>query len=76
MTVKYPVLESEILNRGIKKAAIASSVRITPRSLNNKLQGITNFTWDEACRIQSRFFPDIPKDDLFSPSVIESEHSA
>lgn len=67
----YPVLRGKIEERGIKRQAIASALGITTKSLSNKINGHAPITWPEACIIQSRFFPDIIKDDLFVISVEE-----
>lgn len=74
--MKYPRLEREMLIRGIKKPDIALHIRIAVRSLNNKLKGITRFSWDEACRIQAQFFPDLTKDELFQVDESQTEQSA
>lgn len=66
MRPKYPVLAGEIAKRGIKKTVIASAVNVSDRALYNKIVGTTPFTWPEVCTIQSRFFPDMSKDELFS----------
>lgn len=65
MAAKYTVLAIKIFERGLKKNAIAKSINITPRAFNNKLAGITPFTWEQACSIQEIYFPDISKDELF-----------
>jgi DNA-binding Xre family transcriptional regulator len=62
----YPTLDMAIYKRGIKKLAIARQLKISERTLRNKMQGITSFTWGEVCSIQECFFPDITKDELFS----------
>ena len=66
MKIIYPVLIGEIAKRGIKKSAIATQINISVKSLYNKLSGVTPFTWDEVCKINSCFFPDMDKNDLFS----------
>lgn len=63
--IGYPVLEREIAGRGIKKKAIAESIGVTYRSLNNKLSGRVPFTWPEVSTIRNRFFPDMAPDLLF-----------
>ena len=63
---KYPTLEGEISRRGIKKKAIASALKISPKALSNKLTGKTPFTWPEACKTQEVFFPDVEMQRLFS----------
>lgn len=66
MTIKYPVLEAKITDRGIKKNKIAEAINVSYRSFTNKLSGNTAFTWDEVCVVQERFFPDMELKDLFS----------
>lgn len=66
MTPKYSTLAGEIAKRGIKKTAIADATGMSARALYNKILGVTPFTWPEVCEIQSRFFPDMAKEDLFS----------
>lgn len=59
MAVKYPVLETEIKRRGMMKKAIAARLNIDPRSLNNKLNGVSHFSWEEANAVRDNFFPDM-----------------
>lgn len=61
----YPILRAEIAKRGVKKGVIAQTLGVTPRALQNKLNGETNFTWPEVCTINDVFFPDMDKDTLF-----------
>lgn len=63
--IHYPILESEIERRGIKKRAIARSVGICDKTLNNKLSGRVSFTWPEVKAIRHQFFPDMDPDVLF-----------
>lgn len=62
----YPILESEIAKRGIKKKDIASALQISQRSFSQKINGKLHFWYDEACLIQKTFFKDVTKDSLFS----------
>lgn len=74
--VVYPVLESKIAERGIRKTTIANKLGIKARTLYNKMTGAGQFTWREVLIIQNSFFPDVPKDvlmqttpnDLFTPT--------
>lgn len=65
MNIKYQYLATKIFERGLKKGTIARSLGITHRALNNKIYGLTPFTWEQACMIQQKFFPDLGKDALF-----------
>lgn len=73
--VYYPVLAGEIAKRGIKKKAIAESIGVCNKSLNNKLAGRVPFTWPEVELIRNQFFPDMSAEGLFS-RFAQSEHSS
>lgn len=64
--VYYPTLERKIAGRGIKKKAIAESIHVCNKSLNNKLSGRVPFTWPEVSKIRNQFFPDMDYDTLFA----------
>lgn len=66
MSIRYPVLAREIKRRGIRKCAISQSLNINCKSLESRLRGFTPFTWEEACVINRRFFPDMDKTALFA----------
>ncbi len=60
----YTTFEREVKRRKIKKCAIAEALGITYKTLRLKLRGEYGFTWDEVCRLQQVFFPDMEKDEL------------
>lgn len=64
MGTPYKNLVSEIARRGIKKKAIADAIGIKERTFYNKLKGESSFTWEEICKMNNRFFPDMTKEDL------------
>lgn len=64
--IYYPMLEREIAGRGIKKKAIAESIQVCNKTLNNKLSGRVPFTWPEVSKIRKQFFPDMDPDILFA----------
>lgn len=66
MSTKFPVLNGEIANRGIAKTAIARALDVSYHSFYNKMTGTSPFTFEEACTIQERFFPDMDLRTLFS----------
>lgn len=70
--VYYPTLEREIAGRGIKKKAIAGTIGVCNKSLNNKLSGRVPFTWPEVSAIKERFFPDMTAEDLFARAEQDS----
>ncbi len=63
----YPVLESEIAKRGIKKKDLAEMLDITYRTFAQKLNGKTEFTWSEVLSLNS-VFPSVPPTELLSHS--------
>lgn len=70
--VYYPTLEREIAGRGIKKKAIAESIGVCYRALNNKLSGRVPFTFPEVSAIKDRFFPDMQLESLFARAEQDS----
>ena len=67
---KFPNLESEIKKRRIKKVSIANALDISSQSLQNKLKGVTPFTWEEVVTMQEKFFPDMSKEYLMKVAAI------
>ena len=62
--LKFETLEYLIEKRGIRKSVIARELGISEKTLRHKMQGKSKFSWEEACKIQCSFFPDIDKDTL------------
>lgn len=60
----YHFLNREIEKRGIRKTVIARWLKISNRTLQNKIAGKTDFTWTEATSLQQQFFPDIDVETL------------
>jgi hypothetical protein len=65
LKAKYKFLAGKLFDKGLKKNAVARKLGITPRALNNKIYGIAPFTWEQACTLQQKFFPEIPLEILF-----------
>lgn len=63
--MEHTKLRTALFDRGIRMRVVADSIGVSTKALYNKIDGRSRFTWNEACIIQSRFFPDISKDDLF-----------
>ncbi len=61
----YPVLETEIAARGIRKCDIAESMVLTPEQISMRLHDKTKITVEEAIHIRDKFFPDMSVEDLF-----------
>lgn len=64
--VTYPVLTAEMAKRQITKKAVAKRLGICEKTMHNKFNGVTEFTWPETCVIRDTFFPDMSKDELFA----------
>lgn len=64
--IRYPILEGKIAERGIRKKSIAQALNISPRALSNKLNGKSDFTWNEVVTIQEMYFMDVTKEELMS----------
>lgn len=62
--VKYPELEGRIAARGIKKKVIAKHIGCSDKSLSNKLNGKSRFSWEEVEAMRCAFFPDVPSEVL------------
>lgn len=63
--MEHRKLRTALFDRGIKMKVVADAIGVSTKALYNKIDGRSSFTWNEACIIQSRFFPDRTKDDLF-----------
>lgn len=64
--VLFPVLIGEMAKREVPKRALADSIGVCYKALNNKLNGKAPFTWPEVKVIRQEFFPDIPIEKLFA----------
>lgn len=61
----YPVLKSEMARRGISELQIQRLLGISQKTLYNKMNGRSAFTWPEVQLIRRNYFPDIGYDELF-----------
>lgn len=66
--MEYNFLKHLIEKRGVRRTVIARKLDISERTLRNKLDGNSPFTWEQVSVIQREFFPDVEKDELFRPS--------
>lgn len=62
----YRNLRGAIASKGIKYKKIAEVLGISAKSLSNKMNRKSPFTWEEVCTIQKEFFPEMEKDNLFA----------
>lgn len=61
----YRILRAEMFRVNISVKELAMKIDITERSLRNKINGITDFTITEACKIRPIISPNMTLEDLF-----------
>lgn len=61
----YYKLRNEIDRRGYTLENVADLVKISEKTLRNKLDGITDFTWSEVLLIRDLLSPELTLEDLF-----------
>lgn len=61
----YRVLRGEMVKADISIHELAFKVGITERSLRNKINGVTAFTWNEVLEIRKIVSPDMQLEELF-----------
>ena len=61
----YRVLKGEMVKANISIHDLAMSLDITERSLRNKINGVTAFTWNEFLIIRKIVSPDMQLEELF-----------
>ncbi len=71
----YPKLKEMIFVRGVKQKTMAEALSISTRSFSKKLNGHVPFSWPEVCILHGRFFPDIPKDELFCENKQQANYT-
>ena len=61
----HSVLRVAIKRAGITISRLAAELGISEKTLRNKLDGVTDFTWPEAQAIRNIVSPDSEIEDLF-----------
>ena len=69
--VIYPELEAQLAKKGCYKMKLAELLGIMPRTLSNKLSGVSHFTVEEAIQIQEQWFSDMTVNELFQKKESE-----
>lgn len=59
-------LASELRRKGISQSAVAKMLNCTDRTLTNKLNGTTEFSFNEAMAIWKNLLPEFNLDYLFA----------
>ncbi|MDU6263791.1 MAG: transcriptional regulator [Anaerocolumna aminovalerica] len=61
----YKILRIEMYKRDITISALAEELGIAEKTLRNKINGVTEFTWSEVLSIRKLVSPDMSLDELF-----------
>ena len=61
----YQYLVYRMKVKGISNEMIYTALGVTEKTLWNKIQGITPFTWEEVKKIKQDFFPEESIEELF-----------
>lgn len=61
----YRVLRAEMMKAGISVAVLADRIGVSEKTLRNKLNGTTDFTWPEALTIKRIINPKGSMEELF-----------
>ncbi len=59
----FNFLYGEMVKRLISIESLANELNIQPKTLRNKMKGVTDFTWSEVCIIH-KLFPQFTKEEL------------
>ena len=65
----YANLKAEMTRKGLTTLEVAKVVGISERAMRNKLNGVTDFSWKQVCKIQSEIFPQLSKEYLFNQEI-------
>lgn len=61
----YSFLRGEMIKADITIASLADKVGVSEKTMRNKLNGETDFTWKEALKIRNIVNPDMKMETLF-----------
>lgn len=61
----FRTLRGEMVKADLSVSQLASKVNISEKSLRNKLNGVTEFTWNEVLEIRKIVSPNMQLEDLF-----------
>ncbi len=62
----YQNLKNKIIKSNIKISKLSIRIGVTEKTLRNKLNGITEFTWPEVLRIRDMIAPQASFEELFT----------
>ncbi len=61
----YLRLKFEIIRKGYTIESFAKQINVAEKTLRNKINGITDFTWSECLLIKRKLQTDLPLEELF-----------
>lgn len=61
----HRILKSEMVKVNISVKDLAFKIGITERSLRNKINGVTEFSWSEVLKIKNIVAPNLSLEELF-----------
>lgn len=67
----YRELLGEMVKKGITRKFLAKQLGITPKTLFNKINGITDFSWNEVKKIRDIVAPNMKIEELFKKEEIK-----
>ncbi|SEA14964.1 DNA-binding transcriptional regulator, XRE-family HTH domain [Eubacterium aggregans] len=67
----YRVLIGKMAEHGVKQKDLAEELGVSEKTIYNKIQGKTSFSWDEANKVRNSIEPGFPLEELFK---FESEN--
>jgi len=66
----FRVLRGEMVKANLTIVDLAAKIGVTEKTLRNKINGDTEFTWSEVCQIHNIVNSEMPKEELFSEDVL------
>lgn len=69
----YRNLRAEMVRANITIASLARQIGVTEKTLRNKLNGETDFTWPEALAIRRLVNPKVGIEEMFEKEGVEKE---
>ncbi len=73
---KYPILQAQMVIRGITRRELAELIQISYVSMNRKMAGLTPFTLDEAMQIKKALGGEGTLEELFRTAPCREDKSA
>lgn len=68
----FRILRGEMVKANLTIAQLANKVGISEKSLRNKMNGTTEFTWSEILKIREIVAPTMPLEELFTNCLIQT----